>query len=211
MAHLPLYRIETERVTVRCYTPSDAPAMSETILFNDAYLAEWMPWAGKGTHTPQFCTQLLRQFRGNFDLGIDYTMGVWDARDGRYIGGTGYHPRVGDGAYEIGYWIDRRYAGQGLATHVAGALTKAAFEFGGVHRMNIHMQVGNLASERVTERLGYKREGLLRQFFMLKEGQYADIHVFSMLREDYDASALKAIPIRAFGIDDLELTLPIPT
>jgi RimJ/RimL family protein N-acetyltransferase len=205
MSLLRSYRIETERVTVRCYEPSDAPAMSETILRNHEHLIPWMPWAVKDQHTVPFCLDLIRKFRGNYDLGTDYAMGVFDVRDGRYIGGTGLHCRVGVGALEIGYWIDERYARQGFASHVSAALTKAAFEYEGVHRMNVHMQVGNVASERIPERLGYKREGLLRQFNPIGEGKFADIHLFTMLREEYDASEFKAMPLRAFGFDGQEL------
>ncbi len=206
MALLRTYRIETERVILRCYEAADAPAMSEVILRNHDHLNPWMPWAVKDQHTVNFCADLIRTFSGNYHLGIDYPMAMLDARDGRYIGGTGLHARVGLGALEIGYWIDGQYARQGLTTHVAAALTKAAFEYEGVHRMNIHMQVGNIGSERIPQRLGFVREGLMREFNHLSEGKYADIHRFTMLREEYDASDLKSMKLKAFGFDGSELT-----
>jgi RimJ/RimL family protein N-acetyltransferase len=198
---LRTYRIETARVILRCYAPSDAAAMSETILRNHEHLIRWMPWAVKDQHTVPFCTDLIRSFRGKYDLGMDYAMGVFDVRDGRYIGGTGVHPRVGEGALEIGYWMDERYAGQGFATHIAAALTKVCFEYEGMYRMNIHMQVGNIASERIPLRLGYQREGRLRQRIPLAAGGHADVYFFSMLREEYDASEIKAMPLKAYGFD----------
>jgi RimJ/RimL family protein N-acetyltransferase len=210
MSLLRSYRIETERVILRCYAHEDAPAMSATILRNHAHLIPWMPWAVQGQHTVPFCQDLIRKFRGNYDLGIDYSMAVLDRRDGRYIGGTGLHPRVGAGAFEIGYWIDAAYAGQGFATHITGALTKVAFEYEGVHRMNIHMQVGNVPSERIPARLGYQREGTLRQYYPLGDGKFADIHYYSLLREEYDASELKMMPLRAYGCDGQLLEVMIP-
>jgi RimJ/RimL family protein N-acetyltransferase len=207
MSHLRTYRIETERVILRCYEPSDAPAMSETILRNHEHLIRWMPWAVKDQHDVKFCTDLIRKFRGSYDLDKDYAMAVFDIRDGRYIGGTGLHPRVGEGALEIGYWMDERYAGQGFATHIAAALTKVGFEYEGMHRMNIHMQLGNEASERIPMRLGYKREGLLRQWVPLANGSFGDIYYFSMLREEYDASEMKALPVKAFGFDGAQLEI----
>jgi RimJ/RimL family protein N-acetyltransferase len=198
---LPFYRLQTDRVIIRCYEPTDAPTMSETILRNHEHLIPWMPWAIKDQHTVPFCLDLIRKFRGSYDLGTDYPMGVFDLRNGQYIGGTGLHLRAGAGALEIGYWIDERLARQGFATHVAATLTKAAFEYTSVHRMNIHMQVGNIASERIPERLGYRREGLLRQAFPLSQGKFADIHYFTLLREEYDASDLKSMALLATGID----------
>jgi RimJ/RimL family protein N-acetyltransferase len=204
------YRIETERLILRCYAPSDAPAMSEVILRNHAHLHPWMPWAVKDQHTIDFCEDLIRLFRGNFDLGIDQSMGIFLKDSGQYIGGCGLHPRVGPGAFEIGYWVDGAECNKGYAQEAAAGLTKAAFEFEGVHRMNIHMQIGNLPSEAIPPKLGYLKEGTLRQWFPLGEGKFADIHYFSMLREEYDAAALKAMPIKAFGFDGNELS-PQPT
>jgi RimJ/RimL family protein N-acetyltransferase len=206
MSLLRSYHIQTERVTLRCYLPSDAPAMSETILRNHAHLIPFMHWAVKDQHTVEFCTALIRTFSGNYHLGIDYPMAVLDVRDGRYIGGTGLHTRVGKGAYEIGYWIDERYGRQGFTTHVAAALTKVAFEFEAIHRMNIHMQVPNDVSQRIAERLGYKRDALLRGMYPLPDGQFGDIYYYTMLREDYDATDLKSMPMRVFGFDGAELT-----
>lgn len=200
MPHLlQTYRIETPRVCIRCYQPDDAEAMSAVILRNSAHLLPWLPWAEEGRHTPEFCRGLLRTFRGQYDLGTDFPMGIWRREDGRYIGGTGLHPRVGEGALEIGYWLDEAVTGQGYATHVAAALTKVCFDYEGLVRVNIHMQVENGASERVPLRLGYKRDGLLRQRIPLGDGRHGDIHYFSMLREDYDASGIAAMELHAFG------------
>lgn len=210
MSLLRIYRLETDRVVLRCYTHEDAPAMSEAILRNHAHLIPWLPWAIKDQHTVPYCLEQIRKFRGNYDLGIDNAMGIFDVRDGRYIGGTGLHPRVGAGAYEIGYWIDQELLGQGFATHVAAALTKAAFEYEGVHRMNIHMQTANSASERIPLRLGYKRDGLIRQRIPTENGQFGDIYAFSMLREEFDASDFKGMPVKAFGFDGKVLDPWVP-
>lgn len=205
MPLLKTYRVETERVRLRCYEPGDAPAMSATILRNHEHLIPWMPWAVKDQHTVPFCLNLIREFRGKYDLGMDFPMAIFDQRDGSYIGGTGLHPRVGEGAYEIGYWMDREHTGQGFATHVATALTKVAFDYEGVHRMNIHMQVGNVASEHIPLRLGYHREGRLRQRLTLSENQYADIFYYSLLREEYHGSPIQQLSLKAYGFDGTEL------
>lgn len=205
MSLLPFYRLETDRLVIRCYEPGDAEVMSATILRNHEHLIPWMPWAVKDQHTVPFCLNLIRTFRGNYDLGTDYPMAIFDRMDGNYVGGTGLHMRAGKGALEIGYWIDKDRCGQGFATHAAAALTKAAFEYGDIHRMNIHMQVGNEGSRRVPERLGYRMEGLLRQHYPLPDNQFADIHYYTMLREEYDASDFKPMNLKAFGFDGAEI------
>lgn len=210
MSLIPFYRLETDRVVIRCYEPSDAEVMSATILRNHEHLIRWMPWAVKDQHTTPFCLNLIRTFRGNYDLGTDYPMAIIDQSNGAYIGGTGLHLRVGRGALEIGYWIDQGLGRRGFATHVAAALTKAAFEFSDIHRMNIHMQVGNEVSQRIPERLGYTMEGRLRQHYPLSDSTYADIYYYTLLREEYDASEIKQLELRAFGIDGRLLAPKVP-
>jgi RimJ/RimL family protein N-acetyltransferase len=204
------YRIETERVIMRPYEPGDAQQMSELILRNHEHLIRWMPWAVKDQHTVPFCLELIRAFRGKYDLGKEYVMAVFDQRDGRFIGGAGFHDRVGEGALEIGYWMDERLAGQGFATHCAAALTKVGFEYEGLNRLNIHMRVGNEPSERIPIRLGYQKEGRLRQRYPVGNGEYEDVYFYSMLREEYDASEIKAMPLRVFGFSGAELDIFIP-
>lgn len=204
---LKSYRIETERIVARCYEPGDAAELSATILRNVTHLAPWLPWAATQNHDLESITERIRLFRGKYDLGQDHVMGVWDRKESRLVGGTGFHIRVGENAYEIGYWIDRDHLRQGLATHVAAALTKVAFEYEGVHRMNIHMQVGNEASKAVPIRLGYRYEGRLLQRVPLQNGGYADIECFAMLREHYDASDWKSMQLTAFGFDGKQLPI----
>ena len=54
------------------------------------------------------------------------------------VGGTGLHKRVGDQAFEIGYWIDHEVINQGYATEVSAALVKTAFEIMNARRVEIH-------------------------------------------------------------------------
>ena len=204
---LKTYRIETERIVARCYEPSDAKAMSEGILRNVEHLAPWLPWAATQNHDLETVSERIRLFRGNYDIGRDHTMGIWDRQDGSYIGGTGFHLRVGENAYEIGYWIDHRRLRQGLATHVAAALTKVAFVYEGVHRMNIHMHTANLPSKLIPARLGYQLEGRLLQRVPLQSGGYSDIFCYAMLREHFDASDFRDMAVKAFGFDGRPLEL----
>ena len=84
----------------------------------------------------------------------------------------------------LGYWVRTSCAGGGLAT-AAGRLI-AQFGFGelGLNRLEIMVVVGNRASERVAEKLGAHREGILRQRLQL-EGQAKDATMFGLLAEEF--------------------------
>jgi len=151
----PAYRIVTPRLVLRCWDPRDAPLLKDAIDSSLDHLRPWMPWA---RHEPQTLAQkveLLREFRGQFDLGADSIYGIFDAGEERVLGGTGLHPRIGPGGLEIGYWIRADAAGRGFATESTAALTRVAFELADVGRVEIHCAPENHASAAIPRKLAY--------------------------------------------------------
>ena len=154
----PAYRIVTPRLVLRCWDPRDAPLLKDAIDSSLDHLRPWMPWA---RHEPQTVAQkveLLREFRGQFDLGSNSVYAIFDAAEERVLGGTGLHPRIGPGGLEIGYWIRADAAGRGFATESTAALTRVAFEVAGVERVEIRCAPENLASAAIPRKLGYSEE-----------------------------------------------------
>jgi RimJ/RimL family protein N-acetyltransferase len=148
---------------VRCWNPADAPLLKEAIDSSLDHLRPWMPWAHDEPQPVAAKAELLRSFRGRFDLGEDYVYGLLDRRETEVIGGSGLHTRVGEGALEIGYWIRASRVGEGLATEAAAALTRVAFEVADVDRVEIRIDPANEASLRVPQRLGFRQEALLHR------------------------------------------------
>src|SRR5439155_22043403 len=64
----PPYRIETERLVIRCWEPQDAPLLKEAIDSSLDHLRPWMPWAREEPQSLAQKVELLRHFRGRFDL-----------------------------------------------------------------------------------------------------------------------------------------------
>jgi len=114
-----------------------------------------MPWARHEPQTLAEKVELLREFRGQFDLGADSVYAILDSGDERVLGGTGLHPRIGPGALEIGYWIRADAVGQGHATESTAALTRVAFEVADVDRIEIRCSPENHASAAIPRKLGY--------------------------------------------------------
>jgi RimJ/RimL family protein N-acetyltransferase len=76
-------------------------------------------------------------------------------------GGTLHHLDAKRSVVEIGYWLFPRARGRGTATRVARALAEYAFTLG-IQRVAAYVEVGNVPSERVLERAGFTREGVIR-------------------------------------------------
>jgi len=188
----PAYRIETERLVVRCYQPRDAGLLAESVTENIEHLKPWMPWVHDEPELFDEKVKRLKRFRGLFDLQRDFTYGIFNPEETKLIGGTGLHTRLGEGKLEIGYWMHRDFLNRGLATESASALIKVAFEVIHVHRIEIHCDPENIASASIPRKLGFTHEGTLRANTPFLD-RWRDTMVWGLLREEYpNTPAIKA-------------------
>jgi RimJ/RimL family protein N-acetyltransferase len=183
------YRIESERLVLRCYEPEDAPALKDAVDRSLDHLRPWMPWTPDEPEPLDVVYERLRDFRAQYDRDENWIMGVFDPADeSRLLGGTGLHPRIGEGGMEIGYWIAADAAGNGYATELAAVLTRAGFAcFADVDRIEIRVEPSNERSERIPRKLGFTQEAtLLRRLPGLR-----DVNIWTMFRGELADSAVE--------------------
>jgi RimJ/RimL family protein N-acetyltransferase len=186
--HRPAYRIDTERLVIRCWNPGDALLFEEAIQASLEHLRPWMPWAHDEPVDLQTRIDHIRQVRAKFDTDEDYWYGVFDTEQSRVLGATGLHIRSGPDVREIGYWIRADATGQGLITESTAALVKVAFEVDGVHRVEIHNHPDNLASAAIARKLGFTHEATLRERIRSHDGQRHDSMIWTLMDHEYPAS-----------------------
>ncbi|MBX3192998.1 MAG: GNAT family N-acetyltransferase [Labilithrix sp.] len=204
--HPVAYRIETPRLVVRCWSPDDAPKAKKAEDESRESLRAFMPWADRAPETLTEVIEKLRQFRSWFDAGEDFLFGAFDKASGDVVGGTGLHPRVGKGGLEIGYWVHAGHHRKGIATEMAGALTRVAFELGRMRWVEIRCATKNVASAGVPPKLGFTHEATLRERLTLPSGEVDDALVFTLLARDYDASPAKRIAFTALDAAGRDLS-----
>jgi RimJ/RimL family protein N-acetyltransferase len=141
--------------------------------------------------------ELLRTFRGWFDLGQDFLYGVFDREETEVLGGTGLHRSVGPEAREIGYWIATAHTGKGLATEAVRALCRVGFELDALDRIEIHCDPENIKSAAIPARLGFVHEATLRRRHQDGRPRPRTM-VWTMLHEEYLASEIPKAPIEAY-------------
>ena len=83
----------------------------------------------------------------------------------------------------IGYWVDAKRNGRGLATRAVAALAERAFGRLGLHRLEAGTLVGNVASQRVLEKNGFELIGLARNYLHIA-GAWRDHLLFQRTAED---------------------------
>jgi len=199
------YKIETERLIIRCYEPDDARGMHEAITRSTEHLLPWLPWVQHEPKTLQDRLSLIRLFRGQFDLGLDYTFGIFEKQEGKFIGGTGLHTRIGRNAREIGYWIDVDHVGKGYATEAVTGLLRTAFEIEGISRIEIRCDPLNVRSLHVPEKLGFRMEGIIQRSLY---DNLVDTMIWSMTKENYATCSLRNTPVEVFDMAGNGLFFP---
>jgi len=89
---------------------------------------------------------------------------------------------------ELGWVVHPNHASRGYATEAALAMLRLGFDHYGLHRISARLDARNAASARVCEKLGMRREALLRENEWIK-GEWTDEAVYALLRSEWDARA----------------------
>ena len=113
-------------------------------------------------------------------------MAVVDQSTGQLAGTIGLHTRSDiNRSAEIAYDFAPSHWGRGLATRLCATVTAWSFAELNLHRVQATVMVGNEPSMRVLARCGFRHEGLLRGFRMVR-GSPGDFNIFSRLATDRD-------------------------
>jgi RimJ/RimL family protein N-acetyltransferase len=158
-----------------------------------------MPWVHDEPTPLEEKVELLRSFRERFEQGEDYVYGILTPDGSEAVGGTGLHRRVGEGAFEIGYWISAPRDGTGYATEVTAALTRVAFELCGVDRMEIHVDPDNERSCAIPLKLGYREEARLRRRLPAQPGgEPRDVVYYTLFADAYPGTPSASARLEAY-------------
>jgi len=122
------------------------------------------------------------QTRFNEKKGIRWAISIKGEK--QVIGTIGFKGYIPLHKALVGYEIHPDFAGKGYATEALATALEYAFDSLDLKRVEAEVMPGNLASEKVLEKNGFKREGLLKRS-MYWDGKYFDINLFALLQSDY--------------------------
>jgi RimJ/RimL family protein N-acetyltransferase len=101
-------------------------------------------------------------------------------KDGRVIGSIGMTVNQNETAH-VGYWCLRSERGQGIVPRALRLLARYAFEGLALGRVELIADPDNRSSQRVAEKVGFTREGVLRSHLLHPDGRRRDSVMFSLL------------------------------
>ena len=192
------YRVETDRLVLRCWSPEDAPRLRAVLDACDAYLRPWIPFMKDEPRTLKQTAEWLRGIRAAFDLDKTHRYAVFDTEEKNLIGENMLIDRVGPGGLEIGYWTHKDEMGKGIATEASRAMIRVAFEIEKVDRVEIMCAPENMASASIPARLGFSHEATLKKRALDSEGGICDLMVWSLFASDYASSPAATVSLRAY-------------
>ena len=157
---------------------------------NLARLGEWLPWA-----TPTYSIDQMREFlreREVENAAGDALMTVIRFR-GALCGSVALHQfDRPNRSTSIGYWLDGECQGRGLMTRCCAAMLDYLFDGLDIHRVTIRCGTGNSRSCAIPERLGFGREGVMREAEWIND-RWVDLVTWGMLDRDWRARRTAAL------------------
>jgi ribosomal-protein-serine acetyltransferase len=149
---------------------------------NRERLRRWLPWVDANRSVLDTRAFILRA-RAHARAGIGRSFGLW--WKGALVGTAGFvWIDAPNRSAAIGYWLAREAEGHGLMTAAVEALLRHGFATLELNRIEIRAGVRNRRSRAIPERLGFRREGTLRQAERLAD-RFVDHAVYGLLASEW--------------------------
>jgi RimJ/RimL family protein N-acetyltransferase len=182
---MPTPTLHTDRLRLRPFTSADADGLYA--LHSSAYVLRYWdapPWSERSR-----AERFLAACRQMAEEGSGARLAVDRVSDGSFLGWcslTRWNPDHRSAS--LGYCLGDVAWGHGYATEAARSVLQWAFDTLDLNRVQAETDTRNAASARVLEKLGFLREGTLREDCVVN-GVVSDSWVYGLLRRQWHASS----------------------
>jgi RimJ/RimL family protein N-acetyltransferase len=173
-------------VTLRPWRESDIAAMTAACQDSDIQRWTMVP----DNYSKDDARWFVAHANASCDAGTSLELAVVDAANANEVLGAVGLVSIdwGNEQAEVGYWTAPHRRQRGVAARAVRLLSNWTFEALGLARLHLMPYAANGASQRVAERAGYTREGILRAYYKSKDG-LVDVVMYSMLRDESPAAS----------------------
>jgi RimJ/RimL family protein N-acetyltransferase len=173
--------LDTPRLALRPLKDADVPALFS--IFRDSETMRY--WANPAMTEMAEAESLLRDIKRHAEAETLFQWGIALREDDLVIGTcTLFRIHREHRRGELGYILHRDFWGRGFATEALTALVEHSFGTLGLHRLEADVDPRNAGSIRLVERLGFKREGHLRERYFVA-GDIQDSVIYGLLAPDW--------------------------
>lgn len=171
--------LNTERYTLRKILPEDLPFIYQGLSHPDV-----IPYYGVSYDSPESAKEQMEFYDNIWKERTGCWWKIVDRQTGLPVGACGmnaYQPKHEKA--EIGYWLLPAYWKKGIMPEVIPVMIRHLFDNWKLHRLEAVIESGNEASCRLSEKLGFRFEGTLREA-EIKNGKRISLLIYSLLRTD---------------------------
>jgi ribosomal-protein-serine acetyltransferase len=170
-------------LTLRRYRREDAESIYRAVRESVAEISQWMPWCHEDYSMYNSVTWSDSRDDA-WEKGAEYDFVIMRNVDGRPLGVCGLNHIDNENRFaNVGYWIRTGETRQGAATSAVILLARFGFNELKLNRMEIVVACGNKPSQRVAEKAGATKEGILRKRLIVR-GRVYDAVMYSLVAQD---------------------------
>jgi len=172
-------------VWLRAPSMGDYAAWAELRAMSRDHLTPWEPIWQRDELSRSAYRRRVRHYQREAREDLGYAFLIFADADDQLVGGlTLSNVRRGiTQAAVLGYWIGRPFTGRGYMTEAVRAAVGFAFDTLHLHRIEAATMPNNIASTRVLEHNGFRREGFARQLLKIN-GVWEDHVLHALLSGD---------------------------
>jgi ribosomal-protein-serine acetyltransferase len=173
-------------VAIRRFRMEDVPLLFAAARESINELSPWLPWCHENYSVDE-TTGFVATRDAEWEKGENYDFAIVHVENGVFLGGVGLNDvkRINKCA-NLGYWVRTGCTRRGIAPTAARLIARFGLRELDFKRLEIIAATGNKASQRVAEKAGAKREGILRNRMWL-HGTSHDAVVYSLVAEDFES------------------------
>jgi len=164
----------------------DAANLANLVIKNRFYWSIFEPIHQNSYFTVAVQREKILESLHHMKSKREFNFGIYDYKTQEMIGHISMYniKRLPFSSAYIGYSIDEMNVGRGIATEAVQLLVNYGMEVIGLHRIEAYVSPRNSGSIRVLEKVGFQREGLLRQLLFIN-GKWEDHFMYAVVEDDY--------------------------
>ena len=173
----------SDGISIRPYRVTDVILVYEGVRESISEISPWLPWCHPDYSMEDSAAWVLSRDEA-WANAVEHSFVITHSQTGAFLGTVGLNYFNRDHQFaNLGYWVRSSRTGRGVATTATLLAARFGLQVLGLHRIEILAAVGNRASQRVAEKAGAKKEGLLRNRLSIR-GLPHDAVMYSLIASD---------------------------
>ena len=186
------FRIDGQRTYLRHPVVGDHAEWSKLRAASRSFLEPWEPRWPEDDLTRTAFKYRIRRYDADREAGLALPLFVCHKTSGRIVGGVtlGSIRRGAAECCSLGYWMGEQHAGKGMMSDALGGLLPHVFDRMQLHRIEAACIPDNERSQRLLEKVGFRREGYLNGYLKIN-GAWRDHLLYALIAEDWQSTRAK--------------------